>query len=267
MTRIDRRVMDEDHGRAPDHFGVTQQPSEGRELGRADEACGNERGPRHGARQRDDRRGPAQLDDRIRTGGQVERELREVAPQKRTEVIGKATLALDGRQVDVVVTGNHRHLRRARDSVEQPSRLLVLALEREVRDVTGDDDMIRACRGGRQDREQVLATVHAAAAQDEICKTGDALVEKHFSPLHASRRENVQVGDVRDAQHLKRISVGADHADAFIGWATLLQRRARNPILVVQALHLQGPSREITEHPFTLEPIGSMMSHLAAATG
>jgi hypothetical protein len=42
-----------------------------------------------------------------------------------------------------VVARDDRHLDGTRDVVEQRSRFVVLALEREIRDVAGDDDGIR----------------------------------------------------------------------------------------------------------------------------
>ncbi len=196
---VDRGMVHEDHRRAPGHLGVGEDLLERCELAHADASARDERGPRDGARQRDDRGGPAQLDAGERTLRQVARERGQVAAQERAEVVQEPPLRLHGGQIDVVVSRHGRDLDGASDAVEDGARLLELALEREVGDVAGHDELIGLRRRSPEHRLEVVAPEHAAALPEEVRVTGDALVEEHPPPLEPVRREHVQVGDVGDA--------------------------------------------------------------------
>ena len=117
----------------------------------------------------------------------------------------EAPLVVDGRKVDVVIAGDDGDFDRACDAVEQRARLVVLALEGEVGYVPGDDDVISASSGRCEHGAQVLAAVHAPAAQEEVGLAGEALVEEQVAPLDAAGREDVSIGDVGDAQHQRGI--------------------------------------------------------------
>ncbi len=131
----------------------------------------------------------------------------EAADEEGSKVVREAALTVDGRQVDVVVARHDAHLRRARHFVEQGARRFVLALERQVRDVAGDDDMVGLGDGSRQDGPQVVAAVHTAAVQEQVRVSGDALVEEHAPPLEASRREHMQVRQMGNAKQLAQASL------------------------------------------------------------
>jgi hypothetical protein len=53
----------------------------------------------------------------------------------------------------------------------------------------------------RKHEHEVFAAIDAAALPEDVCIAGDALVEKHLSPLDAETRKDMQVRDMRDAEH------------------------------------------------------------------
>lgn len=61
--------------------------------------------------------------------------------------------------------------------------------------------MIRLRGRFRKHGKQVLAAMHAAAVQDEVRVTRQPLVEDDATPFGGRPRKDVQVGDVRDANH------------------------------------------------------------------
>ena len=181
--------------------GSARSSLERGELLAAEHAARHERGARDGARKADDRRRPAQLHERVVAGRQRDRERGTLAGDERGEVVREPALAPDRRQVDVVVPRHDRHLDPARDFVEQAARLAVLALVRHVRDVARHDDVVGARGGLLEHGPQVLAPVDAPAPEDDVRPSRDPLVEKHAAPLGAEAGQDVDVGDVGDAQH------------------------------------------------------------------
>jgi hypothetical protein len=113
----------------------------------------------------------------------------------------KAPLAMRRGQVDVVIARHDGHFGSTRDLVEQRSRLLVLVFQRQVGDVAGDHEVIRLLGSGRKHGKQVLAAMYAASVQNEVRITRQPLVEDDAAPFGGRPRKDVQVGDVRDANH------------------------------------------------------------------
>lgn len=115
-------------------------------------------------------------------------------------MVGKASLAVNGRQVNVVVAWHDGHLHRARHAVEQGARRLVFTLQCKVGDVARDDDVVgmrgRCC----QDAAQVVEAVYPAAVQQQVRVAGDALVEEHTPPLDAGGRQHVQIRDMGNSK-------------------------------------------------------------------
>ena len=154
-----------------------------RELRPTEVAGGNERRPRDRARQADEGDRASKPDARKAPRGRFERERRQVARHEPVEVKRKPPLPMDRGEVDVVIARHDRDLRRPRGVDEQPDRLLVLALERQVRDVSGDDEVVGRGRGGGQHRQQVVAPIHARAGHQEVRVARDALVEENAPQL------------------------------------------------------------------------------------
>src|ERR1019366_5487722 len=86
--------------------------------------------------------------------------------------------------------------------IEQCARVFVLVLECEVRDVARDHEMIRVSGSGGEHGEQIVATVHAPASQNEIRVARDAFIENDTAPFGSSPREDVQIRDMGDAKRL-----------------------------------------------------------------
>jgi hypothetical protein len=147
-------------------------------------AGGNERRARNGAREPDDRRRPPEFDERVRACRHVDTELRKVAPDERTQVVLEPAFPADRRQIEVVVAGNDGDFRGAGTALEKPHGLSIFAVEGQVRDVAGDDEMIGP-RRGVEVRLELAAAKHAPAPQPRVCPPGHALVEEHLAPVHA----------------------------------------------------------------------------------
>ena len=73
--------------------------------------------------------------------------------------------------------------------------------QRQVGDVAGDHEVIRLPGSVRKHGKQVLATMYAASVQNEVRVTRQPLVEDDATPFGGRPRKDVQVGDVRDANH------------------------------------------------------------------
>ena len=90
----------------------------------------------------------------------------------------------DRRQIEFMVAGNYGDFRAAVAAVEEPHGLAIFAVEGQVRDVAGDDDVIGP-RRGVEDRLEIAAAKDAPAPQPGVCPSGHALVEEHLAPVHA----------------------------------------------------------------------------------
>lgn len=110
----------------------------------------------------------------------------------------EAPLLTDLGQVEVVVSRHDGHFPRARHLPEKTAGLRVLALERKVCEVAGDDHVIRMQRSRREDGNEILAPVDAPAAQGHVGVAEEALVEPYPPPLGAQRRQDVKVRYMRD---------------------------------------------------------------------
>lgn len=192
-------MVDEHDRRATRDLGMREDAHEHVELLPTEVTGRDERGARHCAREADDRDGPAEPDARKAPSRHVLRELGQVAREERAEVVREAPLALDVRKVDVVVAGDDGDLGRTRDVLEQPHGFFVLTLEREVREVACDDDLIALARRRGEDSVEVVAPEDARAMEEHVCVARHALVEQHAPPVHAPRRDHMKIGDVGDA--------------------------------------------------------------------
>ena len=110
----------------------------------------------------------------------------------------EVALALNARKINVVVARDDRHLDRARDGFDHPACFSVFGLQREIREVAGDHDVIGVVPGSGEHCVEVIAPEHARATQEDVRIAGQALVEHDASPVHAGGREHVQVRYVGD---------------------------------------------------------------------
>ena len=101
-----------------------------------------------------------------------------------------------------MVAGHDSHLCAPSRIDKQRRCLFVLVFEREVGDVTGDDEMVGSLGRGGEHSQEVLATVDTTAPEDEIRVPRDSLVEDNAAPLRGCAREHMWIGDVCDADHL-----------------------------------------------------------------
>ena len=107
-------------------------------------------------------------------------------------------LALNAGKINVVVARNDRHLDRTRHGFDHSACFLVFGVQREVREVAGDHDVIGVVPGSGEHGVEVIAPEHARATQEDVRIPGQALVEHDASPVHAGGREHVQVRYVGD---------------------------------------------------------------------
>jgi hypothetical protein len=200
-ARVNRRMMHQNDGRPAAHLRMRQRRLERRQLLGPEVPRRDERGAGNRAGQGDDRCGSAQLDAGIPTRRQVEREIRQVAAEVVTEVVREAAPAKHGGKVDVVIAGDHGHVDAAGDLIEQGARAGELALEGEISDVAGDDEVIRLPRCALEHGLEIGAPVHPPSPADEVEVAGDPLVEEDGAPPGAVGRQDVRIGDVGDANH------------------------------------------------------------------
>src|SRR2546423_1840342 len=144
-------------------------------------AGGDEGRPRERGRQADDGRRASQLDDRKHPAWMLHPISGQIRIEVSSEVPREPAGLLRAARVDVVVSGDDgdRAGWQAEDPVEDGENRLELRFEREVRHVTGDDDMVHfrfgePVRYGAHD----LALVKVTAAEQDVGVPGGSLVEE-----------------------------------------------------------------------------------------
>ena len=142
--RVERRMMEQDDGRALLHLGVREHARERVELRvRPSSPAATNGGARHRAREADDRARPAELHER-----ESARRRRRRRGRGRTARYSAKNCAKRAREraarVEVVVAGDDADVARVEVGARPRGARapLELGLEREVREVAGDDDVI-----------------------------------------------------------------------------------------------------------------------------
>src|SRR5580693_3103147 len=145
----------------------------------AELARSHEREPGNGARQRDDRSRTTELDDREAGRHSGRAELGQIARQPRGKVVLEAASPERTARIEVVVARYDRHTRNieAEVSLDDAESEVELLLERQVREVSGDDDVIDPdARNLAGNRPHVLWPMNARALQAQVGEARHALV-------------------------------------------------------------------------------------------
>jgi len=197
---VDRVVEREDRD-APLHLVVSEDARERLDLLLPDLAGGDEREARDGARQTDDRERSAELHDREAAEVDLRRQLRQIALEVRREETREALRLHRAARVEVVVAGHDRdvlgrHPQLVGDETEHGLELL---LEREVREVAGDDDVVDLRRrDGAGDGLHMRRAMLVLTLDAQVDEAGEPLVEEAASS-DALEREHMEVREVSDA--------------------------------------------------------------------
>jgi len=179
---------------------VRQHASQRCELFAPQLARRHEGRPRHRAGEGHDGHFAPELDDGEASASRVDRELGEIAHQVRREVALEATRGERPARVEIVIARDDRHARgvEAELALEEVAHELVFALEREVREVAGDDDVLDVEASDLAgDGAYVGRAVDAPALQAQVDPAGESLVEK-ASRGHSLERQQVQIGEMSD---------------------------------------------------------------------